>query len=107
MLIAGPRLWLYQPPQQLADKHPPSDRPIVRDDQLRTWYPTSGDTYVDETGHHRESWAWLRAHRDLHEQVQAPVTGGGFTPSRAYCAGGCGSRLADTTQIMCRSCAAE
>lgn len=108
MLTAGPRVWLYSDVQTGTSIRPPTDRPIVRDDRFRTWYPadTSGD-YLDESGYHHTSWSWLRTHSDLHERVSAPPMRGTFVREQVHCAGGCGATLTESTQIMCADCASR
>lgn len=59
-----PRVWLVA---GLGTKPAPSDRPTVRDDQLRTWHPGGDGRYHTADGLHHATWAELHVRYDLVE----------------------------------------
>ncbi|MBB3037137.1 hypothetical protein [Hoyosella altamirensis] len=58
------RVWLAAP---LCRAPEPSDRPVVRDDLMRTWVPAVGAVYCSADGRHRATWQQLRVQHDLVE----------------------------------------
>lgn len=59
-----PRVWLVA---TLCDAPEPSDRPIVRDDMMRTWLPRDRRFYCSSDGRRTATWAELHARFDLVE----------------------------------------
>jgi hypothetical protein len=66
-----PRVWLVAGPGTALT---PSDHPTVRDDQMRTWRPSSDGRYRTGQGRHCATWGELRARYDLLEVTEAPMT---------------------------------
>ncbi|MGH3808594.1 MAG: hypothetical protein ACRDRU_18610 [Pseudonocardiaceae bacterium] len=68
---AHPRVWLVS---GLGTAPAPTDRPIVRDDLMRTWRPGPDGRYSTGAGRHHATWDELRARHDLVEMpAEAPV----------------------------------
>ncbi|MFC9766558.1 hypothetical protein [Rhodococcus jostii] len=58
------RVWLVA---ALSTTREPADRPVVRDDLMRTWLPDRGTVYRSPNGRRRATWAELHARFDLVE----------------------------------------
>ena len=59
----GPRVWLVA-----GNGRPdPRDRPAVRDDWLRVWWPGEDDLWHTADGYRHATWAELRIRYDLVE----------------------------------------
>ncbi|NMN93931.1 hypothetical protein [Antrihabitans stalactiti] len=60
------RVWLVA---TLSNAPEPADRPIVRDDMMRTWLPTDSRGYCSSDGRRTITWAELHARFDLVEVI--------------------------------------
>lgn len=59
-----PRVWLVA---GLGILPAPTDRPTVRDDQMRTWHPGNDGRYHSADGFHHATWVELHSRYDLVE----------------------------------------
>jgi hypothetical protein len=60
MVTSRARVWLA------GGGVPPTDQPVVRDDQSRTWRPANGQWHTAD-GRHHQAWQELSARTDLVE----------------------------------------
>ncbi|MFD9668312.1 hypothetical protein ACFWAY_43115 [Rhodococcus sp. NPDC059968] len=63
-IVTAARVWLVA---ALSNTGEPADRPVVRDDLMRTWLPDRGSGYRSPNGRRRVTWAELHARFDLVE----------------------------------------
>lgn len=59
-----PRVWLVA---SIGSTPDPADRPIVRDNRMRTWQPDDDGRYHSADGWHRSTWSELHTRFDLVE----------------------------------------
>lgn len=62
-----PRVWLVAGLSTTDSEVVPADRPVVRDDLMRRWYPGVDGRWHTADGRHHATWRELRSRFDLVE----------------------------------------